>query len=273
VFSAFQDSLDVLSARLTEAGVPHCVADGRTSQKRRGQLSAQFKLGPGRSPYQIMLAGVESMSEGHSYPLCNNVILLCYSWAYDKFEQAINRVHRINSRWNVTVYPIICDRSIDRKLEAMIQEKGDASELVLDGHLIGEQTTEVNLAELLDIARKEFNSPSPVGAGEGGRRPDEGHGGKLEFVDERVLEKEWPALRAELSVTARAWRLKGLELLGVPPSAIVALDLDRSAGISPAGSTGVSPVVPDIPTRFNLPAAPKLPSEGWFAGLPLFELA
>ena len=55
----------------------------------------------------------------------------------------------------------ICDRSIDRKLEAMIQEKGNASELVLDGHLIGEQTTEVNLAELLDIARKEFNVPLP----------------------------------------------------------------------------------------------------------------
>ena len=75
------------------------------------------------------------VAEGHSYPMCNNVILMCYSWAYDKFEQAINRAHRINSLWNVNVYPIICDRSIDRKLEAMIQEKGDASELVLDGRL------------------------------------------------------------------------------------------------------------------------------------------
>ncbi len=176
VFSAFNDSLDVLSARLTEAGVAHCVADGRASQKRRGQLSAQFKLGPGRSPYQVMLAGVESMAEGHSYPMCNNVILMCYSWAYDKFEQAINRAHRINSVWNVNVYPIICDRSIDRKLEAMIQEKGDASELVLDGRLIGEQSTEVNLAELLDIARKEFadgrhHDRGREGAGKGMARP------------------------------------------------------------------------------------------------------
>jgi len=285
VFSAFQDSLDVLSARLTEAGVPHCVADGRTSQKRRGQLSAQFKLGPGRSPYQIMLAGVESMSEGHSYPLCNNVILLCYSWAYDKFEQAINRVHRINSRWNVTVYPIICDRSIDRKLEAMIQEKGDASELVLDGRLIGEQSTEVNLAELLDIARKEFNAPLPWErervADEGGRvrvegetPSNEGRGEKLEFVDERMLEKEWPALRAELSVTARAWRLKGLELIGVPPAAMVALDL-------PAAEPAEQPE----PSRFHVPACRAEASErrpvieikgedlNLFAGLPLFELA
>ena len=110
-------------------------------------------------------------------------------------------------------------------------------------------------------------------------------------MDERVLEKEWPALRAELSVTARAWRLKGLELLGVPPTALVALDLDRSSGVSPAGSTGVSPVVPDVPSRFNIPASKPRPAGraeaserrpvleihgedlNLFAGLPLFELA
>ncbi len=256
VFSAFNDSLDVLSARLTEAGVAHCVADGRTSQKRRGQLSAQFKLGPGRAPYQVMLAGVESMAEGHSYPMCNNVILMCYSWAYDKFEQAINRAHRINSLWNVNVYPIICDRSIDRKLEAMIQEKGDASELVLDGRLIGEQSSEVNLAELLEIAKKEFKD------------------GNIMTVDETELEKEWPGLRSELSVAARAWRHKGLELIGVPASDTVALELPQVEGVEAAAVT-VEP-----PTRFHIPASkprPVLEIQGddinLFAGLPLFELA
>ena len=256
VFSAFNDSLDVLSARLTEAGVPHCVADGRTSQKRRGQLSAQFKLGPGRAPYQVMLAGVESMAEGHSYPMCNNVVLMCYSWAYDKFEQAINRAHRINSLWNVNVYPIICDRSIDRKLEAMIQEKGDASELVLDGRLIGEQSSEVNLAELLEIAKKEFKD------------------GNVMTVDETELEKEWPGLRSELSVAACAWRHKGLELIGVPASDTIALELPQVEGVEAAVAT-VEP-----PTRFHIPASkprPVIEIDGddinMFAGLPLFELA
>jgi hypothetical protein len=81
------------------------------------------------------------MSEGHSFNLCNNVILLAYSWAYDKFIQGINRVHRINSLKPVNVYSIICDGSIDRKLENMIQEKGDTCELVLDGQLLGEAET------------------------------------------------------------------------------------------------------------------------------------
>jgi len=190
--------------------------------------------------------------------MCNNVILMCYSWAYDKFEQAINRAHRINSVWNVSVYPIICDRSIDRKLEAMIQEKGDASELVLDGHLIGEQSTEVNLAELLDIARKEFANGSDA----------------VTTVDEKELEKEWPALRSELSVGARAWRHKGLELIGVPANAPIAMELPQVEGAEVAAEP-----VPE-PTRFHIPASkprPVIEIQGddinLFAGLPLFELA
>jgi SNF2-related domain/Helicase conserved C-terminal domain len=190
VFSAFHDSLDALSARLQEAGVRHCTLDGRTSQTKRAAIAAQFKLGPPKSsgqasPYPLMLAGVECMAEGHSFHLCNNVILLCYSWAYDKFEQAINRVHRLNSKWPVNVYPIICEGSIDRKLEALIQEKGDAAELVLDGKLLAEHSAEVNLAELLHTARAEF-------------------AGKV-VVDELTLEKDWPALRMQLSEAAKAW--------------------------------------------------------------------
>jgi hypothetical protein len=195
IFSAFQDSLDTLSARLNQSGIKHLVADGRMSQTKRGQAIKQFKLGGPRayteghthrtSEYPVLLAGIESVAEGHSMNLCNNVILMCYSWAYDKFEQAINRAHRLNSPWPVNVYPIICDNSIDRKLEALIQEKGDAAELVLDGHLLGELSSEVNLAELLDIARREFNTKNTV--------------------DEAVLARQWPDLRTGLAATMVQW--------------------------------------------------------------------
>lgn len=158
--------------------------------KKRGVIAAQFKLGPPKagermfSKYPVMLAGVECMAEGHSFHLCNNVILMCYSWAYDKFEQAINRVHRINSRWDVNVYSIICEGSIDRKLEALMQDKGDAAELVLDGNLLGEHCAEVNLVEL-HTAQSEFNSRNTM--------------------DERELERVWPKLRFQLKRATQTW--------------------------------------------------------------------
>jgi hypothetical protein len=132
------------------------------------------------------------MSEGHSFSLCRNVILLCYSWAFDKFVQAINRIWRLDSPADVNVYAIICDGSIDRKLESNIYEKRDAAELVLDGHLLGENPVEVNLAELLQIAEKEFAAMSDGGT-----------------LDERELVKEWPALCTKLSAAARAWPGRG----------------------------------------------------------------
>lgn len=133
-----------------------------------------------------MLAGVECMAEGHSFHLANNVILIAYSWAYDKFKQALDRVHRMNSVKPVNVYVVLCQGSIDRKLESLVQEKGDAAELVLDGQLIGERSEEVNLAELLKVAQREFNE-------------------KDKTLDEMLLQSQWPTLRDRLSASMRSW--------------------------------------------------------------------
>ena len=76
----------------------------------------------------------------------------------------------------------------------MIQEKGDASELVLDGRLIGEQSTEVNLAELLEIARREFNEKDAT-------------------LDEGLLQAQWPKLRQRLDCAMRHW----IDLPSAPP--------------------------------------------------------
>jgi SNF2 family DNA or RNA helicase len=245
VFSAFHDSLDALSSRLNEAGVRHAVCDGRMSPKKRGLVAEQFKLGPpkagGKSPsqYPVMLAGVECMSEGHSFHLCNNVILMCYSWAWDRFEQAINRVHRLNSIWDVNVYAIICDGSIDRKLEAQLQEKGDATELVLDGHLLGEHQSEVNLAELLHIARKEFS-------------------GELQTISEDSLEQDWPKLRLLLGRAMHSWYDSGLIQMPLPKL------VHQPRKILPQQEIGDT----IIPAREASPAAFKS-----FADLPLWKQA
>ncbi len=45
----------------------------------------------------MMLANVESIAELHSFPQCSHVMHIAYAWAYDRFAQGINRVHRLNS--------------------------------------------------------------------------------------------------------------------------------------------------------------------------------
>ena len=214
IFSAFNDPLDSLSRWFDQAGVRHVSLDGRVSQKARGVKASVFKSGrfndavaqpslaavPTSIP--VMLAGVECMAEGHSFHLANNVILIAYSWAYDKFKQALDRVHRMNSAKPINVYVVLCQGTIDRKLESLVGEKGDAAELVLDGQLIGERQEEVNLAELLQIARREFNQ-------------------KDNTLDEALLQAQWPNLRAQLSAAQSAWDADAPQLdlpALVPPS-------------------------------------------------------
>jgi len=138
----------------------------------------------------VLLAGIESMAEMHSFPGCSNAILMSYSWAWDKFEQAINRIHRINSPKPVQVYSIICRGSIDRRLEEMIHEKSDSAALAIDRELSHDDESEVNLAELLALTRQEFND-------------------RNETVDECILETDWPALRHNLRAAAAQWSALG----------------------------------------------------------------
>ena len=177
LFSALHEPLDTLSGRLAQAGIPHDVLDGRSSPKTRGALSALFKKGlPHAKP--VLLCGINAMAEGNSWHHCNNAVLLAFDWAYNLYEQAINRVHRLNSYRPVNIYPIIAEGTIDRRLESLTGEKGDAAELVLDGQLLGEQIEEVNLAELLKFALAEFAN--------------------VNTVPEHRLEEEWDALRDRL---------------------------------------------------------------------------
>ena len=177
LFSALHEPLDTLSGRLAQAGIPHDVLDGRSSPKTRGALSALFKKGlPHAKP--VLLCGINAMAEGNSWHHCNNAVLLAFDWAYNLYEQAINRVHRLNSYRPVNIYPVIADGTIDRRLESLTEEKGDAAELVLDGQLLGEQIEEVNLAELLKFALAEFAN--------------------VKTVPEHRLEGEWEALRERL---------------------------------------------------------------------------
>lgn len=182
---ALHDPNDYLELLLAKAGVPCVKLDGRMSPGQRGEMAAQFKTWVDGAPLiPVMLAGVGCMSEGHSFDRCRNAILPAFDWAFDKFEQFINRIHRLTSREPVNVYSVITTGTVDRKLESSIAEKGDAAALVLDGCLGNEVNEELNLAALLSEAYREFAQAERTA------------------LCEQELAAGWPALRARL---AQAW--------------------------------------------------------------------
>lgn len=183
VFSPFRDPLDVMERFLAEAGIPAAMMDGRVPPRKRVAISQRFK----NRMLPVVLCGTESCAEGHNWPLASNVILLAYSWAFDKLSQAIDRCHRLNSVKDLNYYAILCEGTTDRVLENNLNEKSDTSDLVLDGRLLDDNPREVSLGEILQTAVSEFD---------GGRRT----------IDEAALALEWPALRESLRRTYSSWR-------------------------------------------------------------------
>ncbi len=168
IFSPFQDFAADLADRFVRAGIPHLNLDGKTDPLKRGELVTRFKSGE----FPILIAGIESMGEGHSLDTCSNLVLPSLSWAYDKNAQAIERVHRLTSKKPVTIYVMVTRNSIDERLVAMFQEKGDSNDLALDGRLVETDKEEIDLGQLLRDAVKDFDPTAAT-------------------IDEREVEDQW----------------------------------------------------------------------------------
>jgi tetratricopeptide (TPR) repeat protein len=153
VFSPFQEFSTALKAALTAAAVPSLLLDGRIKNTKRGPLSADFKAGQ----YPVLIAGIDAMGEGHSFECAAHLVIPSLSWAYDSNRQCMDRVHRLTSAKDVTIYLMITSNSIDERLAAIFQEKGDASDLALDGRLFDEDKKEVSLADLIRSAAIDFD--------------------------------------------------------------------------------------------------------------------
>ena len=153
VGSPFREFSQTLQSKLEEAEVASVLLDGDTSPEQRGLLADEFKQGK----QAVLIAGIKSMGEGHSFENCAHLILPGLSFAYDENEQFIHRVWRLTSPGPVNIYPIITEGSIDQNLHEIFTEKGDASNLAIDGRLFSEPESNIDMEWLLKEARRVFN--------------------------------------------------------------------------------------------------------------------
>ena len=154
-FTAFSEDLSTI---LTQASVPHLCLDGRTSPTQRGKMLTAFK--DRRIP--ILIVGIKGMASGHDLNCCSNLVLPGIEWALDLNRQIVDRVHRLVSKKPVSIYVIVTQGTIDERLTAVWQEKGDASDLALDGRLIREKVDKLDPIAFLKEAVADFDPNAPT---------------------------------------------------------------------------------------------------------------
>ena len=183
IASPFQHFNAMLHKRLRDSGVTACLCDGTVSAHQRGKMAAAFK----QFRYSVMVAGEKAMGEGNSFEQCTNLFLPSLDWAFDINDQTTDRVHRLTSTQPVHIYTCITDNTVDERLYSLYCEKGDSSHLALDGRLFEERTEEVNLAQLLRDAVRNFNPHAST-------------------IDEQQVEDEWAALSQKLRIAEQQFR-------------------------------------------------------------------
>jgi hypothetical protein len=205
VFSNFHAVLDALGARLAEAGVPFLRCAKGMTGAQRGALAKQFKQPPTAelagpefevrsSKFEVprprlLLATLDGMANGHSFPRVAHLVKLDRAWAWDINTQVDDRIHRLDSLADATIWELETAGSIDAVLRAGEADKGATARLLLDGI---EEEPDSSL------------DPRPSAPGEGPAAAavlqacDAALAAAGATVDEAALEAAWPALRDRL---------------------------------------------------------------------------
>ncbi|KAL1822502.1 hypothetical protein ACET3Z_009280 [Daucus carota] len=127
VFSQFRKMLILLEEPLKTAGFNVLRLDGSMNATKRAQVIKDFgEPAPNGRP-MVLLASLRASSTGVDLSAANRVYLLEPWWNPEVDEQAINRVHQIGQRKEMTVVRIVARNSIEERMLALQDQKRMAS--------------------------------------------------------------------------------------------------------------------------------------------------
>jgi superfamily II DNA or RNA helicase len=147
VFSQFTSMLELISQALHAAHLKHVVLTGKTADRRAPVR--RFQGGDVR----IMLASLKAGGVGLNLTAADAVIHYDPWWNPAVELQAVDRAHRLGREQPIFVYKLLCDDTIEDKIEAMKERKSD-----LAGALLGETGSSSTRLDELDV-RELFKLP------------------------------------------------------------------------------------------------------------------
>lgn len=93
---------------------------------------------------KVIVGTIGAMGTGLTLTAGSTVIFLDEPWNKALFDQAVDRAHRIGTKNNVTIYSIMCHDTIDERIHDLIYKKGQMSDAIVDGKIVGDKTAIIN---------------------------------------------------------------------------------------------------------------------------------
>lgn len=155
VFTQFRELTDILAHYLGECfGRQGLVLHGGTSVKKRQELVDQFQLSSG-PPFFIL--SLKAGGTGLNLTAASHVIHFDRWWNPAVENQATDRAFRIGQQKNVIVHKFVCKGTIEEKIDAMIRDKKQLSDALIEGSK-EMKITELSDQELLSLVKLDVKS-------------------------------------------------------------------------------------------------------------------
>ncbi|XP_043692129.1 putative SWI/SNF-related matrix-associated actin-dependent regulator of chromatin subfamily A member 3-like 1 [Telopea speciosissima] len=122
VFSQFRKMLILLEEPLKKAGFNILRLDGSMAAKKRAQVIQEFGDSSPGSP-TVLLASLKASGAGINLTVASRVYLMEPWWNPAVEEQAMDRVHRIGQKEDVTIVRLITRNSIEEKILELQERK------------------------------------------------------------------------------------------------------------------------------------------------------
>ena len=150
VFTQFKEITEPLARFLTGVfGVPGYILHGGTKVSRRAEIVEAFQ---GEEYVPFLVLSLKAGGTGLNLTKANHVIHFDRWWNPAVENQATDRAFRIGQTKNVMVHKLVCDGTIEEKIDEMLTAKQELSDQVLSSG--GEKwITQLSDAELLNVLR------------------------------------------------------------------------------------------------------------------------
>jgi SNF2 family DNA or RNA helicase len=132
VFSQWREVMRMLECHLLARGIPCVRIDGTISTKKRHKIQEKFQAADPKD-CRVLICGLGCSSEGINLQAANVVFLYDIWWNPSRTDQAEDRTHRFGQTKEVSVYYLICDRTIETQIWDMVQQKRQVSSTLLTG--------------------------------------------------------------------------------------------------------------------------------------------
>ena len=148
LFSQFTSMLELIAARLDEAGIGYYTLTGATSKEEWARLVASYNT----DGVPVFLISLKAGGVGLNLTAADIVIHYDPWWNLAAQNQATDRAHRIGQTSTVTVFKLIAKGTIEEKILELQDSKRDLAESVLGGENVGTASlTKEDILALLEV--------------------------------------------------------------------------------------------------------------------------